>query len=164
MHVSKESGRRMCWHCEGYVAVHLAQCPYCQAFLQDPTFGNAFTRGIREETDSFSENRTGPFNMPLSSSPWEDSLLRHENSAETSPVSSSFLSKEAISLTLLFFGIGLGIFGLFIAFFGQGDKLVLTWSRSKAFYYVLAGVPLIYKGCKSSANNFKKKDPPEELL
>lgn len=141
MHISKESGSRMCWHCEGYVAVHLSQCPYCQAFLQEPTYGCGFNKS----EDSRNEGISEPFAIP---SHWSNSL--EDFKSEESAVNGvPFVSKESLLLALLFFGMGMVTFGLFVTLFGGSDGLTLTWSRSRAFYCILIGIPLIYKGVKT---------------
>ncbi|WP_213317988.1 phage holin family protein [Chlamydiifrater volucris] len=157
-------GKRLCWKCEGSVSIHVAQCPYCSAFLQDPPVsGSAFSSchlSPEAPQESGLEDSSGLFSV--SSSDW-DSVLSTENrgyseehSARTDSDNRPVDWREAVPFVMTTAGLGLTMFSLLLFLFSKDGVLTLSWNKSAMMYCLLVGAPVLYKGYKmlSSEKSF----------
>lgn len=140
--MKKETERRMCWNCEGYVSIHLTQCPYCRSFLQDPIISsNHNVQNFQSNSDLFDSSHEEPndfhFNEKRS---WEEVSTKENEEIES--IAGSVVKN--LSKIFLFLSIGIFIFGLSIFLFGSKDGLTLHWGRRSALLFMLSSFPLIY--------------------
>lgn len=149
--MKKETERRMCWNCEGYVSIHLTQCPYCRSFLQDPIISsNHNVENFQNNSNLFDpshiESNNFHFNEKES---WEENSVKENQEVE--PIVDSIIRN--LSKVFLFLSIGIFIFGLSILLFGSKDGLTLHWGKKCAYLFILSSLPLTYWGYKSISSS-----------
>ncbi|QVE49455.1 phage holin family protein [Chlamydia crocodili] len=139
--------QRTCWKCEGSVSMHMPQCPYCSAFLQDPPVASG---GFSSCHISFPEGSTKGESEDLfavSSEDWE-AVLSDQNtfqkSTEQSEANWNWL--QHWPLVALFLGAGFLAFALIILLFATDAGLTLTWPKNRAYLYGIIGAVFAYRG------------------
>ncbi|WP_213358272.1 phage holin family protein [Chlamydiifrater phoenicopteri] len=157
MSLPKElDSQRLCWKCEGSVSVHVAQCPYCSAFLQDPPVpGSAFSScHLSPEQSQEGGPEGAPGLFAVSSSDW-DSVLSSEKRCplEEQAVQASFDDKlidwrEFLPFVLISSGLGMVMFSVLLFLFSKDGVVTLSWNKSAMMYCFLVGAPALYKGYK----------------
>ncbi|ACZ32721.1 conserved hypothetical protein [Chlamydia pneumoniae LPCoLN] len=139
--------QRTCWKCEGSVSMHVPQCPYCSAFLQDPPVASG---GFSSCHISFSEGASKEEAEDLfavSSEDWEAVLGDQNPTQETNKqVIPEWTWLQSWPLAALFLGIGLLAFAFLILLFSTDSGLVLTWPKNRAYSYGIIGAAVAYRG------------------
>lgn len=139
--------QRTCWKCEGSVSMHMPQCPYCSAFLQDPPVASG---GFSSCHISFSEGSTKGETEDLfavSSEDWE-AVLSDQQSFQRPDEKTEMDWKwlQHWPFAALFLGSGLLAFALVILLFGNTEGLVLSWPKNRAYFYGIVGAICAYRG------------------
>lgn len=149
--MKKETERRMCWNCEGYVSIHLTQCPYCRSFLQDPVISsNHVTQDFQNDSELFEsshpESHSFHFNEKQS---WEEDPIK--DSQEMTPIVEGVVKN--LSKIFLFLSVGIFIFGLSIFLFGSKEGLTLHWGKKWAHLFMLSSLPIVYWSYRSASSS-----------
>lgn len=144
--------QRTCWKCEGSVSVHMPQCPYCSAFLQDPPASpGGFSSCHISLSDDAVKGETDDL-FAVSSEDWEAVLNKphsFQESKEKLTAHWQWLQHWPTLISIL--GSGLFVFALMILFFADDSGLTLTWPKNRAILYGVLGAVLAYKGYQKLA-------------
>ncbi|ANH78631.1 hypothetical protein [Candidatus Chlamydia sanziniae] len=146
--------QRTCWKCEGNVSMHVPQCPYCSAFLQDPPVSSGEFSSCHI---SFPENPNKKETEDLfavSSEDWEAVLndqSKSKNPKEEESLQWAWL--ESWPLVALFLGAGLLAFALLILLFATDQGLIMIWPKNRAYIYGIFGMIIAYRGYRKLSNS-----------
>ncbi|AHK63565.1 hypothetical protein BOKEGFJH_00689 [Chlamydia avium] len=148
MPFAKEAeAQRTCWKCEGSVSMHMPQCPYCSAFLQDPpvTPGGFSSCHISFPEGSTKEETEDLF--AVSSEDWE-AVLSDQNTFQKpdEKIVTDWKWLQHWPLAALFLGSGLLVFALVMLLFGNDEGLTLSWPKNRVYFYGIMGAILAYRG------------------
>ncbi len=110
--------KKLCWSCQGNIAMSLNSCPYCGVDLE----GEAPEVPVGDEVHKIVDNC-----LDTSSSKQE-------------------LIKPDIAPWLLLPGAVFFLFGLALYLFSQEGILTLRWNASYWSYYLVLSLPLLYFG------------------
>lgn len=142
----KKNEKRLCWNCDADVSLHLEQCPYCGADLNQPQ-----ERKIPYESlgSPFQQAPTTPFvekdNFAVSNEEWKNALDEQDLPEEDAKSG----RREVIALLLLLPGVVFCLFALLLFFFSNDGTLTLHWNQNMAYFYFLGAIPLIYLGWRA---------------
>lgn len=165
----EEKKTKLCWNCEGRIALELERCSYCGVSVQ-PLM-------IQGATDlrplySFDNRQTAAAAVAVTQAPpapYEVEKEEQEAPAEELGDSEEAAGSIAEPMRLLFSGevkhfvlplvaLQAGVvflfFGLALYFFSTGQMLTLQWNSEAWYLYLLAALPLLFIGLRSLA----KKD------
>lgn len=160
--MNKKNDKRLCWNCDGEVAHHLLQCPFCGADVTRPKpteedqrfhgfaspFQSASNQDIIPQPPYF---RTSPQDLAVTDDEWNNVLNeeKKEGADAKEEDASQTTKKEMIALLLLLPGIVFFLFGIAVFFFSQDGVLSLSWHQNVAYYYFAGAVPLVYLGWRA---------------
>ncbi|SPN73947.1 hypothetical protein C10C_0804 [Chlamydia serpentis] len=148
MPFAKETGmQRTCWKCEGSVSMHVPQCPYCSAFLQDPPVSSGGFSSCHISFPEGASKEEAEDLFAVSSEDWE-AVLSDQNTAQESRKQEvpEWTWLQSWPFIALFVGIGLLAFAFLILLFATDNGLVLTWPKHRAYIYGLVGALVAYFG------------------
>lgn len=150
----EKEGQRVCWKCEGSVSVHVAQCPYCSAFLQDPPASVSPFASCHMNVQENVTREDGEDLFAVTSENWASVLQNQEKDIQQEPVTAQdgFVLMNHLPLLSLFLGMGLVCFTLILLLFANDSGLTLHWSRKYIYLYGIPGGLLLYKGYQSLKN------------
>jgi hypothetical protein len=145
---------KLCWNCEGIVALTAENCPYCGVSVvpasldgKPASFSPPYRMGSSQPVDAES--------MSIPSSPYAFGALK--KAEEESEAVQSELPDEAVSnlkaamlaLLCLLSGSTLLLFGGVLALFSQNGVLTLQWNSSYWFVYLGGALLLLLLGWMS---------------
>lgn len=154
---------KLCWNCEGRIALELERCSYCGVSVQ-PLM-------IQGATDlrplySFDNRQTAAGATVALAPPAPYEVEKEEASAEDTEGSEAAVGSVVEPMRLLFCGevkhfvlplvaLQAGVvflfFGLALYFFSTGQMLTLQWNSEAWYLYLLAALPLLFIGLRSLA-------------
>jgi uncharacterized membrane protein YcjF (UPF0283 family) len=147
--MKKTSKKKLCWHCDGQVELHLEHCPFCGVYLS-PTSEN------EEEVKSGSlvppyrfvnvEEETQVPAAPYQQNEESQPLIESPPDAKASKQKDQELKKVIFSLTGLLFGTAFFLFSMILFFFSNEGFLTLHWASHHWYIYALIGLPLLVFG------------------
>lgn len=172
--MNKKNEKKLCWNCDGSIALQQDQCPYCGVDLTTPTsvldpftfqknnisipsgesasyLGHPFQKAYQDE--AIPKAPYGSFqNLAVSDEEWNQALDGEENPVEEeteqeTPTSSH--KSEMIALMLLLPGVVFFLFGLMLLLFSHDGSLTLEWNQTFAYFYFLGAIPLLILGWKT---------------
>lgn len=139
---SKEK-QRLCWNCEGAIALDADFCPYCGVGVAPPTLSENPAPSFTSKGDDF--------DIPLP--PYQSQPPAGEDREELpGDMLEPDPSPRLILLSLITFmgGSFFIIFGLLLLLFAHDSPLVLSWEGDKWWLYILLGIPLMIWGWRYS--------------
>ncbi|EPP34743.1 putative inner membrane protein [Chlamydia ibidis] len=142
--------QRICWKCEGSVSIHMPQCPYCSAFLQDPPEASSGFASCHLSLSEETPSKQGTEDLfTVSTEDW-DAVLSEQRALNTSNdhvnpnMHWSWL--QYWPMAALFLGVGLAAFAVVILLFATDAGLTLSWPKNRAYLYGCVGALLAYRG------------------
>jgi hypothetical protein len=144
--------KKLCWNCEGSVAVNVETCPYCGvsvAGLSAEIAGKAPAAPYRL-VSSVQESSipVPPYAQELPESGEEPDGT--EDAEEQAPAESKVERDDSKNVVLVLFLLLLGsvcfIFGFALLLFSNEGYLTLHWNANYWFLYLLLAFPLLYLG------------------
>lgn len=142
---------KLCWNCEGNVALSDETCPYCGVGLEvSPMISSAtvdhdalnppykYTKSTSDTSIPQPPYRT-EVNGNEQEEPQEKALTTHKTTQE--------LQKTAIALSALLLGFTLLLFSTILLLFSDDSGyLTLRWSSEFWYLYLIIGAPLLWWG------------------
>lgn len=142
--------KKLCWNCEGNVAIDIDNCPYCAVYLHASELegGTHWNRGYSPSTKT-EEIPAPPYRIQTPEDQVE--ILNEEESDEK--LSSwlslfSQLKSDLFPMLFLMAGSVFFLFGVVLLLFSQNGTLTLQWQESHGFYFLFMAFPLIVYGWK----------------
>jgi hypothetical protein len=151
--------KKICWNCEGNVAIDNEVCPYCGVHVNNTPIPGTGPQKNQDLAAPFKPTTTGSADKSPPKAPYmlptqEDPVENKENT-ETPKISeeenlSDFLQESLLTLLALLIGGVLLIFGFILFFFSNSEGVfTLSWNGNYWFIYTLVSVPLLYIGWRS---------------
>ncbi len=160
--MTKKNDKRLCWNCDGSVALHLTQCPYCGVNLSKEPENmpyNEFASPFQSHGPSPGSHEGIPsppyanlFNkdMSVSEEEWDTALGEEGEPLKTEEEDiSTTTRREMIALLLLLPGVVFALFGLALLLFSSEGVLTLKWNQSFAYFYFMGAIPLLFLGWRA---------------
>ncbi len=144
--------KKLCWNCEGRVALPDENCPFCGVYLSSSSLLNQQS----ESTTHIPPYSPGT-DQSIPSSPYNLSKEDEQNSEEDkeelqekalNPANNSSL----LSFVLLLAGSVFLVFGLILFVFSHQGTLTLQWNTSYWFVYLGIAALLLFIGWRSLQN------------
>lgn len=141
--------KKLCWNCEGRVALSEENCPFCGVYLSSSALINQADENSTHIAPYQNINdQTIPDSPYSNKNENEDSLSSEDSLEESHSTSKSSL----LALTLLLAGSIFFIFGLILLVFARQGTLTLQWNASYWFVYLGMSVILLFMGWRSLKN------------
>jgi hypothetical protein len=143
---SKSVKNKLCWNCEGSVAKHLENCPYCGVYLS-PDESLASTQTVMK----------APYNPPeknpseaIPEPPYAPQTQPADEAIEKAPLSAQQNQFQEVFLPVFTLSAGLValLFALLLLLFSTHGKLVMEWDASLWGWYAAGGLLLLALGWK----------------
>jgi hypothetical protein len=151
--MSAISKKKMCWNCEGRVALADENCPYCGVYLSTSSLINQQD----ESATHIAPYRPGS-DKSIPASPYGVDK-QEENEEEDIPTET--IQEEALNpnqksyllpCVLLLSGSVFFVFGLILLAFSSRGTLTLQWNASYWFAYLGVATMLLFMGWRSLQN------------
>ena len=146
--------KKMCWNCEGNVAIDNEACPYCGvSFNVSPMAGT--DPNLTAFASPFKPTTTAALSVPKApyTSPAEEVKEPQESPppfTEEPEFALSDLHRTLLTLISLSLGSLLLIFSAILFLFSDANGVfTLHWNGSYWYLYLLIAIPLIYFGWKT---------------
>lgn len=142
--------KKLCWNCDGRVALSDENCPYCGVYLSSSSLINQ----QNENSTHIAPYQTGS-DKSIPASPYEMKKNEEESKAEDS---TELVHEEALNpsqksallpLALMLAGSVLLVFGLILLTFSHQGTLTLQWNASYWFVYLGAASIMLFVGWRS---------------
>lgn len=156
--MNTKTKKKLCWNCEGNVAIIDETCPYCGVSLDvSPMLSNAVGSDALNPPYKYTKS-TSETTIPLA--PYRTEEQEGQNSTEeASPPplgtvkATHELQKTAIALSSLLLGFTLLLFAAILLLFSDTNGyLTLRWSADYWYLYLVIGGPLLYWGWKTASS------------
>lgn len=145
--------KKLCWNCEGRVALAEENCPYCGVYLSSSTLINQQDESSTHIAPYHSSSDKSIPVSPYSQGNREEEAITEET---TDPTQEEALNpnqkSNLLSLVLLLAGSIFLVFGLILLIFSREGTLTLQWNASYWFVYLGAAVLLLFSGWRSLKN------------
>lgn len=149
---------KLCWNCEGSVAINQENCPYCSVYLSPPNYDESSEEEVEEISPPY-RMTTSKEDQQVPASPFSTDDPQHTNE-EPAPkdnvealaapsVSETDMKAVLLPLTLLLAGSVTLLFGVIMLLFSNQTTLTLQWNGSYWFAWMLSAVPLLFFGWKT---------------
>lgn len=146
----KANGKqKLCWNCEGRVALELENCPYCAVYL-----------GPAPEDDEAEDPIAPPYRLvdapgdQVPASPYASQEEKREEQEEGEIAATSSDIKQLIfPMGFLSAGALFALFGFVLLLFSHDGVLTLTWNGNLWYAYLLLALPLLFFGWRSLAKS-----------
>ncbi|OJU80722.1 MAG: hypothetical protein BGO10_02780 [Chlamydia sp. 32-24] len=148
--MSTELKKKLCWNCEGRVALTEENCPFCGVYLSPSS--------LPEGADP-SHHLMPPYKMAendIENTTDQNDLLQEianhsnqDNEIEDQTQNEAMLDPALISLATLITGTIFFLFGLVIYVFSINDIFTLSWNKSYWLIFLLISLPLFMIGIKN---------------
>lgn len=124
--------RKLCWHCEGGVALEEDNCPYCGVYLHPE--------------EPLPQRESATIQLPSHNDNDDD-----EEESFSSPVEEVAIPSVTFfkALALLLVGSTLAFFALALFLFNENGLFTLQWDASRWYLYATVAIPLLYLGWRS---------------
>lgn len=150
--MNKPVKQKLCWNCEGSVATHIENCPYCGVYLspEEVEKTSSFSMLKPPYPFSFSEDENVP-KAPYAPSPeekqeeeLENSLLEPAKKLQTEQILDALIPLVALTSGVVFL-----LFALALYLFSADGVLTLRWNADYWYIYILIALPCLLLGMKS---------------
>lgn len=140
---AKPKKKKLCWNCEGGVALDVENCPYCGVYLS-PTDK---PEKNRSSNSALGKSQTEPSSeIPIAPYAQDTAEAVQEEPSEIAGEGVSLLGSTLQPLLLLLTGAVFSIFGLALFLFSHKGVFTLSWNGTYWFLYLLLGVPMLLFG------------------
>jgi len=145
--MNKPAKLKLCWNCEGSVATHIENCPYCGVYLSPEHAENAKNSGysllsppypVQAESKEVPKAPYAPLDVEKSE--------KEEEPVQSKP---SDIYEALFPLVLLTSGTVFLLFGLTLFLFATNGSLTLQWNADYWYIYGLIGLPCLFAGSRS---------------
>jgi len=140
--------KKLCWNCDGQVALTEENCSFCGVYL-GPSPGTETSKRENIITPPYKiiETEVDDEDAPTSSyaPPQQETDVPLEPPKEIDETSEKSI---LFSLTLLSFGTLFLFFGLILALFSEEGTLTLRWSGEYWYLYLIFSIPMLFLGWK----------------
>lgn len=145
----EKTKKKLCWNCEGSVAIIDEKCPYCGVSVDlSPIIG---TQPHDHLAPPFRMNNSQS-DSKIDSSPEKEESEPDVTIAPLVETSTSEVQQVIYSLFSLLIGVVFVLFGLILLLFSdQYGIFTLQWHTSYWFLYVFLGLPLIFYGWRAAS-------------
>lgn len=128
--------KKLCWHCEGSVALADAHCPYCGVYL-DPEANPKETKVVpANELGLFKKEEHQPYNPFPSNNTIDLSLLSRD------------LIGPLFALSFLMCGTTIGLLALFLFAFSEVEAITFRLYTAYWPLFLLIALPMLFGGWK----------------
>lgn len=167
--MSTKTKKRLCWNCEGEVAMNAEQCPFCgvsmdAVSMQDTKPKDALAPPYKLVNSSSDKIPSSPYKK---SQPQQDKVKKElpkeepkEHLEGTAPEHGHGDPRHfVLSLTFMLAGAAFAIFGVVLWLFADHNgHLTLRWNAHYWYVYLVVSLPLLYIGCKATQKARKDED------
>lgn len=141
--------KKLCWNCDGQVALQEELCPFCGVYLS-PSLDAGAPESVQtlappyrivttqEENNKFIPQ--SPFNLDQP----QESTQEPFTAIELSPVIG--LKEMLFTMILLFTGSLFFLFSIFMFLFGYNGTFSLSWNADYWYVYLIIALPLFVFG------------------
>lgn len=155
----EEKKTKLCWNCEGRVALELERCSYCGVSVQPLMIqGATDLRPLysfdNRQTAAIAQAPPAPYEVIKE----EESLKEEMGNSEVAKgavvksmrlLSSCEVKHFVVPLVALQAGVIFLFFGLALYFFSTGQILTLHWNSEAWYLYLIVALPLLFIGLRS---------------
>lgn len=142
--MNKQVKQKLCWNCEGSVAIYLENCLYCGVYL-NPDQKELEGHEIKPHYHS-NENELSIPEAPYKPEVEEEKVLEPK---ETPLILASRSFEAALPIILLTLGTVFALFALALYLFGEDGLLTLQWNANLWYIYALIALPALCVGIYS---------------
>jgi hypothetical protein len=147
--MSEHPKLKLCWNCEGSVAVSEETCPYCGVSVIPASLDGSppvFSPPYHHQLYPSQEVPRPPY-MPYE----EKKVALEERTADPQATEGSFqeFNRGLAAVMFLLTGSVFFLFGLVLAFFSHDGHLTLRWDGTWWFAYLGISVPLLIVGWRA---------------
>lgn len=135
--------KKLCWHCDGNIAIETTNCVYCGVYLHpDNEQKKEFWQPSYNPVEHSDEVPIPPYKA--------ESILRESVEKEVIPEKGLSLfdqiKLDLLPIVLLMAGTVFVIFALTLFLFSEDGKLTLQWNGDNWIYFFLLGIPALFFG------------------
>lgn len=141
--------QKLCCHCEGEVDLDVIVCPFCAADLREekPEQKTIYNPDVSLKNLGMQQSLYPPHYAPK---PLEESVN------ESLPAEDAMAQEEETKniwgpVILLTLGAQLLLFGILMLLFSHKGAMVLKWDARMWFIYILASIPFLIFGYRSTS-------------
>lgn len=156
--MNTKTKKKLCWNCEGNVAIIDETCPYCGVSLDvSPMLSNAVGSDALNPPYKYTQS-TSETSIPLAPYRTEEQEPKAQVEETLPPPADTVrttheLQKTAIALSSLLLGFTLLLFSAILLLFSDNNGyLTLRWSADFWYLYLIVGAPLLYWGWKTASS------------
>ncbi len=157
--MSMKTKKKICWNCEGNVAIDNEVCPYCGVHVNltpiegtGPQKNASLAAPFKPATVNTAEKQApkAPYLFQSKDPATENKEpLEPPKNTEEEPLA-DFLQESLLTLLSLLIGGVLLIFGCILFLFSNSEGIfTLSWNGKYWFIYTLISIPLLYLGWRS---------------
>lgn len=151
--MNKSQKKRLCWNCEGSVAVSEETCPFCGVSVI-PAFLEGASVEFAPPYSSHDEKDLAVPKSPFAGHEEFEEVDDHEpevaKKASEGDVNVDEFKRVAIAVTLLLSGSVFFLFSLALGLFSNNNGLLtLQWDGSYWYLYTVLALPLLLLGWRS---------------
>lgn len=163
--MSTKTKKKLCWNCEGNVALQDETCPYCGVSLDVTPIAGTGGKDIHLIPPY--KLVSNPQDQMIPEAPYPaqnpEPVTAEENTPPLPEAEETFndINTIALPLSTLLLGAILVLFGLILFLFSDSHGVfTLHWNGTYWYLYLIIGVPLLYFGWKTSGDMVEQEDPP----
>lgn len=149
--MNKPAKQKLCWNCEGSVATHIENCPYCGVYLSPDHVDDKHSRlsQIQAPYPFYASKETKNVPKALYTPVEEEKKEELPKVEEPKKIARLDVLEAMLPLVALSAGVVFLLFAAALYLFSTEGWLTLQWNASYWYLYLAISLPCLFVGWKA---------------